>query len=258
MDLRELPDSTKVSRHPWEVIRARFFSGLVAAERPSGLCVLDVGAGDGYLARELLGRLPPESEVHCVDAFYTEASLRRAWAGAPAALRFHAERPPGPFDLVLLLDVVEHVVDDGGFLREIVREIRPGGRVLVSVPAWMALYSRHDRALGHYRRYRPAELRALVEGCGLVIERAGGLFHGLLLPRVLAKLGERARGVRSRPASDAVPRQAETGLRRWRGGPFVTGAACAALAVDTWLSSASARARLGVPGLSAWALARKP
>ena len=258
MDLRELPDFTDVSRHPWEVTRARFFTGLVAAERPRGLRVLDVGAGDGYLARELLGRLPPESEVHCVDAFYTEASLRRARAGAPAALHFHEVRPPGPFDLVLLLDVVEHVADDGAFLREMVGEVRAGGRMLVSVPAWMALYSRHDRALGHYRRYRPAELRALVEGCGLAIERSGGLFHSLLLPRVLAKLGERARGVRSRPAPADVPLRAETSLGRWRGGPLVTRAACAALALDTWLSSASARVRLGVPGLSAFALARKP
>jgi SAM-dependent methyltransferase len=196
--------------------------------------------------------------VHCVDAFYDEASLERARAGAPPALRFQRERPPGPFDLVLLLDVVEHLPDDRAFLREIAGDVRPGGRVIASVPAWMALYSSHDRALGHFRRYRPAELRALLEASGLVVERAGGLFHSLLLPRALVKLGERARGVRSRPAPAEVPSRADTGLRSWRGGPLLTRAVAAALVVDTWLSGACARAQLGVPGLSVWAAARRP
>jgi SAM-dependent methyltransferase len=258
MDLRELPDFTRVSRHPWELARARFFSGLVARTHGGGLRVLDVGGGDGFVGRALLARLAAGSEVYCYDPSYAEAHLRRVAAGAPAALHFDRERPAGPFDLVLLLDVVEHVADDAAFLSDVVGgAVRRGGEVLVSVPAWMALYTSHDVELGHYRRYRPAELRALLARCGLAIERTGGLFHSLLLPRALAKLGERARGVRSRPALEALGAHADTAVGSWRAGAFVTGAVCAGLAVDGWLSRASARAQVAVPGLSVWALARK-
>src|SRR4051812_41089294 len=92
MDLHEVP-GTPFRRHPWEVARARFFAHVAAdaeieqaggdgtAARP--LRVLDVGAGDGYLARQLLGRMPPGSSVACVDAHYTDADLVR-FADPPA------------------------------------------------------------------------------------------------------------------------------------------------------------------------------
>jgi SAM-dependent methyltransferase len=258
MDLREVPGTRRVSRHPWEITRARFFSALLREACPSPVRVLDAGAGDGYLARRALACLPDGSEVHCYDPAYTDVQLRDLGADAPACVRFSRELPDASFDVVLALDVVEHVPDDRAFLAQLVRRaLCREGRALVSVPAWMSLFSRHDVELGHHRRYRPGELRALLEHCDLAVERTGGLFHSLLVPRALAKLSERARGVRSRPAPGAVAAHADTGLSRWRGGPYVGGAVCAALAVDTWVSRAAERAGVPVPGLSVWALARR-
>jgi len=257
MDLRELPEDAMEARHPWEVTRARFFGRLVEGLQPAR--VLDVGAGDGYLARAVAARLSAACEVVCYDPLYTAVHLREPERGTGARLRYTREPPSERFDVALLLDVVEHVADDRGFLRETVaRNVRPGGGVILSVPAWMQLYTRHDVELGHYRRYRPSELRALLLGCGLELVRAGALFHSLLLPRAVSKLAERARGIRSRPPAGPLAPRARTGASTWRAGELVTSAVQGALALDSWVSRTTARARLPVPGLSVWALARLP
>jgi SAM-dependent methyltransferase len=252
MDLSEV-SSAGGRRHPWEVARARFFRRVLAdAGALAGPhAVLDVGAGDGYLARELLGALPAGSEVVCLDPHYTDEDLGRAAAAPRAGLAFAREAPERRFDVVLLLDVVEHVADDRAFLGDLVaRRLAPGGLVLVSVPAWQPLFSTHDTALKHYRRYSPAACRALLEDVGLRAVTGGGLFHALLAPRVLEVAREKVVGLLGRaPAAPA-------NLGHWRGGAFVTEALERALAVDNALSLALARRGLGLPGLSVWALCR--
>jgi SAM-dependent methyltransferase len=258
MDLREIPGDS-FTRHPWEAARASFFAGLVLdqglASGAAPLQVLDVGAGDGYLAGQLLRRLPAGSEVTCFDPFYTDQQLARP---APAGLRFTRQRPERRFDLALLLDVVEHVPDDRAFLEEIVSQaLATGGAALISVPAWMALYCQHDRALGHHRRYRPAQLRSLVTAVGLTPVAQGGLFHSLLAPRTATKVRELARGVRSRPDPAGPAVFADTELGRWRAGKALTAAVAAALRIDNGISRLAARVRLPLPGLSVWALGRR-
>jgi SAM-dependent methyltransferase len=253
MDLSEMPGAL-LRRHPWEVARARFFgrvlrdAGLLGAARR----VLDVGAGDGYLAGTLLAELPAGSSAVCFDAHYSDEDLRRFGEGSSPGLSFSRERPAGRFDLILLLDVVEHVADDRGFLGAFVTDsLAPGGVVLVSVPAWPALFSRHDEALKHYRRYRPAACRALMAEVGLTIRRSGGLFHSLLVPRALAVVGERL--LTSLGRRPAVP----SNLGDWRGGRAISTAVGGGLAADTFLSRLLARLGPSVPalpGLSFWAL----
>jgi SAM-dependent methyltransferase len=253
MDLHELP-AHPFERHPWEIARARFFremlvgKGILAGARR----VLDVGAGDGYLARELLAALPAGGSVVCFDPHYRDDQLK-----GEGAVSFTRVRPPGPFDLVLLLDVIEHVADDGALLAEALASLTEGGRVLVSVPAWQSLYTKHDLFLGHHRRYRPAQLRAALGGAGLAIEKEGSLFHSLLLVRAAEKLAELGRGVRSRPVIERFGGGDEAGVGQWKGGRALTRVVRAALAFDNRLSLASAALRLPVPGLSSWALCKR-
>ncbi len=219
--------------------------------------VLDVGAGDGYVARTLLARLPAGSRIVCHDVRYTSAHLEAFTVGAPFGLSFCRERPRTRCDVLLLLDVVEHVRDDRAFVGELATTLRPGGLALVSVPAWRALFSRHDEALGHHRRYRPSELRALLLASGLEVVADGGLFHSLLLPRALAKLVEMSRGVRPRPAPEAAPTALRTAVGGWTYGARTTALAVRLLELDARLSRRLARSRRSLPGLSAWALARR-
>lgn len=242
MDLREHPHAGP-RRHPWEVARAAFFRDVL--REGGGLdrvrTVLDVGAGDAWLARTLRDGCAPAARLVCWDAHYDDAWLARSDEGCT----FTREAPEMPADLVLALDVAEHVDDDRAFLRDVAARVAPGGRLLFSVPAWPWLFSGHDVALGHHRRYTPAAARALLEGAGLRIDRSGGLFHSLLLPRAAQRLVQRLRPVLDAPAATSLA---------WSGGAALSAALGAALHLDNRVSRLAAARAIPLPGLSWWAL----
>ena len=92
----------------------------------------------------------------------------RAKAGSILALPF----PDRAFDLVCAMDILEHVEDDRAALSEIRRVLRPGGTLLFSVPLYAAAWNEFDDAVGHFRRYEPAELTARLAEFGFTIERS--------------------------------------------------------------------------------------
>lgn len=250
MDLRELPNCT-FARHPWETVRGDFFL-RVLRDHLAGrdLAALDLGAGDGYFARQLRAELGPVAHVTCFDTGYGAT-----WMAAQAApgLDFVADPPAGPFDLVVLLDVLEHADDDTALLTRATGLVPPGGWVLLSVPAHARLFSHHDRLLGHRRRYAPAQLRALAAQVGLNAVTGGQLFASLLLPRAVAKLAELAVPPQSGPA----PAHVETALGTWRHGARVTRAVTGLLALDAAAARWTARRCWPWTGLSTWLLGRR-
>ncbi len=92
--------------------------------------------------------------------------------------------PPGWADVVLLLDVIEHVDDDLAALDAARRALAPGGTLVITVPAYRWLWSGHDVALGHRRRYTAGRLRALVERAGFHVAHLS-YFNTLLFPAIL-------------------------------------------------------------------------
>ncbi len=243
MDLLET--SAGAARHPWEEVRFEFFRRVLldAGLAAPGATFLDVGAGDAWFARRLVETAPGVS-VLCWDKDYGEDRLR-----APAgAVRYSAARPSASFDVVLLLDVLEHVEGDRAFLATIVSSnLRPGGAALVSVPAWQGLFSSHDVRLRHVRRYSPAQARQVLGAAGLQIVRAGGLFHSLLPARALQLGAERTR---------LAGTQRHAG--EWNGSPALTRVVRGVLGWDTRLSLFASARGWDVPGLSWWALCRRP
>src|SRR5258708_7275348 len=128
MDLRE-EQVTGAVRHPWEVARFRFFSEVLRRHHLSDRAarVIDVGAGDAWFARQLLGQMPPGADMVCWDVGYDDASTQKRDNGIVRT----AKKPTERADILLLLDVLEHVDDDVDFLTTLVREnTRPGSRVL--------------------------------------------------------------------------------------------------------------------------------
>jgi SAM-dependent methyltransferase len=237
-------------RHPWETARADFFLRACAGDGLVPRSVLDVGAGDAWFAACYCERYPRDNVV-CWDAGYT-AERVRAMRSSPR-LTYVASAPEGPFDLVLMLDVIEHVEDDAAFLREVLARLRSGGTAIVSVPAWPWLYGPHDVHLGHCRRYSPAAARSLLSAVGLEVEQAGGVFHSLLPARALAVLASRlSRGKSAdtgRPVAD---------LGNWGGGATVTRIVDGILRLEGRVSHGLAAMGLELPGLSWWARCRKP
>lgn len=246
MDLSELPSNPFV-RHPWELARFRFFLRVLSraglTRRP--VSVLDAGSGDAWFASSLRSAMPSGTELTCWDRGYAPGQLASLARTAPAGMRFVAERPKQRYDLVLLLDVLEHVADDRAFLAALCDEnVQPNGHVLVSVPAWSFLFGRHDRSLSHLRRYSPTQCAGLLAQARLSIELRGGLFHSLLLPRALMRL----RDSLSSPNEDA--------LLAWEHGEVLRRLSQGALVVDNAVSYYCATMHLELPGLSWWALCR--
>ena len=202
MDLVELPDRP-VTRHPWEEARFRFFYRVLEHSMALDAVgrVLDVGAGDAWFASQLAARTSAP-QIVCWDTGYTPDVLASSELRDRKGLQLVVDRPRTSFDLLLLLDVLEHVADDRQLLGTLVREnLSAGGYALISVPAWPLLFSSHDVRLRHERRYTPAAARLLIRGAGLEIVRSAGLFHSLILPRALQVARERVTG-RSEPPPD--------------------------------------------------------
>jgi SAM-dependent methyltransferase len=131
---------------------------------------LDIGCGQGVLFREL-------EERHAVTIDGCDlslAALELAYPGRGTVYQYnvfdyHADLV-GSYDFALLIDVIEHVDDDAAFLRAAAQHVKPGGAVLVNVPALSMLYGPYDRAAGHLRRYSAPSLTEAIEKAGLVAD----------------------------------------------------------------------------------------
>jgi SAM-dependent methyltransferase len=233
------------SRHPWEVARAEFFRALIARHVGVGTVttVLDAGAGDGWFAHELLADLTAATSITCWDVNYRSADL-----AAPSDPRIQrtTTRPDGSFDLILALDVLEHLDDAESFLDEALVPVL-GGTLVVSVPAHPRLFSNHDRMLEHRRRYRRRELLDLL-GRYVEVRESGTLFSSLLLPRAISVAAERL----GRSSNSS-------GIGKWSGGPRTTRLITSGLGIDARIGQRLGRHGVVLPGLSAWAVCgRRP
>ena len=180
MDLVET-QSPVSNRHPWELARAAFFDRLILKDvsRGAPIRVLDVGCGDAWFGKQLLAGLPAGSELVGWDIALDDGFIEVFSQGLPAGMSLTNREPEGTFDLLLLMDVLEHVPDDRALLDDVKsRFLSPGGHVLITVPAWMSLFSTHDLALKHYRRYSPKTGLALTKATDLTVLRKGGLWTG--------------------------------------------------------------------------------
>jgi SAM-dependent methyltransferase len=163
--------------------------------------VLDVGAGSGFFSRHLLERTSAREAI-CVDPNYP-----REWDedAAGKKLSFRRSTASVAADLVLLMDVVEHVDDDVGLLREYRDKALPQASFLISVPAFQWLWSSHDVFLGHRRRYTLAHLEHVVRDAGLDVV-AGCYCYAAVFPLAAAvRLLRRRQSHAGHASSDLRP-----------------------------------------------------
>ena len=176
MDLKEegiLGDA--IHEHWYYVSKGRAMRQVLGRIRTKE--VLDVGAGSGIFSRQLLDHGVAESAI-CVDPLYAEERTE-SHNGRP--ISFVRQVDSVRQNLVLMMDVLEHVDDDVGLLRQ----YAPQGHVLITVPAFPFLWSGHDVFLEHRRRYTRSKLEATVRQAGLEVVQLL-FFFGALFPAVAA------------------------------------------------------------------------
>ena len=156
-----------------------------AAGRPlQDVFIADVGCGPGTT----MAWLPDSPRLVGLDAQPLALSLAKTRAPSAGVVAADAEDLPlgeGGFDLALCLDILEHLEHPEKAVAGVFRALRPGGSLIATVPAWPFLFSSHDRALGHQRRYRRKGLKALLAGAGFEVRRAS-YYNALLFPPIAA------------------------------------------------------------------------
>ena len=160
-------------RHFWFRARNRVLLGLfqqVAADLPAGYRVLEVGCGNGNVLKALADHCPGSTVVG-MDAYMQGLRYARSRTSCHLVAG-DARQPPfrAEFDVVGAFDVVEHVTDDVGLLCSLRDVLKPGGVLLISVPAHKSLWSYFDVASCHVRRYEWGELRHKLESAGYRVE----------------------------------------------------------------------------------------
>lgn len=131
--------------------------------------VLELGSGHGTFTQRLVPGARRVTAVElserCVDVlrgrFADDPSVKIYQGGMDQAIGH------GPYDTAVLINVLEHIEDDNAALDQLVSVLNPGGRLILWVPAFPALYSEFDRKIGHHRRYKVAGLRAQLVERGL-------------------------------------------------------------------------------------------
>lgn len=249
MDLSELR-GTPITRHPWETSRVRALEKIVRSLDLPAPSALDIGCGDGYLGRALGERLffreVVAQDIHLSD------EIAQALSGPN--LRFVRELDGLDYraDLLLLLDVLEHVESPRVLLTQVSRErLASGGRMVLTVPTFQSLFAEHDVALEHVRRYSRRELMDEVTAAGLIVIDAGYLFPSLLPVRALSVLCNRLTGPRTSPPE-------RHGVGAWRAPALVTRLLHTALSLDNDACLAAHQLGVRLPGLSVWLTCKAP
>lgn len=185
--------------------RARILE--LAAGLPPG-ALLEVGPGAATLLVEFAIR-----GFHC-EALELSAAARELASGVIAAsgqaVVLHDRVGPdwqSRFDYVFAFDVLEHIQDDGAALRQWLSWLRPGGVLMLSVPARMALWTAGDEWAGHFRRYERHQLEQLVRDAGLAVEKFE--CYGFPLTNITERVSASSyrRAIHSDAASDSMNRK---------------------------------------------------
>src|SRR5256885_7301800 len=175
---------------PRQLNRARF----------RGKIALEVGCGHG-LVREMLER---DRGIRVDGCDLNQHALEKATSGKGRLLVYNVfDRNVdmlGAYDLLLLMDVIEHIDDDLAFVKASLEHLKPGGLVAINVPAHTALYSRYDDVCGHKRRYSVADIKSLFCRAGLepisIAQWGFFLVPALLIRKLILRLTPPERTIR--------------------------------------------------------------
>jgi len=251
MDLIEHQNKSNENRHPWELARLEVVYSFISKyfDTQSEVNILDVGCGDTFVVSELQKKMP-KSQFFAIDtAFSNEMITDFQQEGITLFQNIDALNSTiKKADLILLMDVIEHIEDDKGFLYDLIQKeyIKNDSLFLITVPAYQSLFSAHDVFLKHYRRYSRKQLISNLSNSGFEVIDSGNFFSSLLAPRILSLIKEKLIG-----------RKEAKGLAAWEGSKKQSKLLKETLILDFKTTSFIQGLGIKVPGLSTYALCRK-
>lgn len=248
MDLKERGPGSR--RHPWEVARVRSVEKILQPflDDPAHKSLLDIGCGDAFALSAIQGDFGFR-RADGVDVNLTAEQMGRLSRERPDIRLRNSYNDLLRYEVMLMLDVVEHIRDDGAFIRDIVdRYLVQDGILLITVPAFQSLFSSHDTYLGHYRRYTRRGMMTLAEGNGLEVLAGGYLFSTLLPVRLLVCIYERLCRGGGTPGK---------GVGHWKRGDVISGVITRFLLRENSVLIALSGRNIHIPGLSVWILCKK-
>jgi SAM-dependent methyltransferase len=172
--------------HWWFIARRRILAEVIerVVQPPNPARVLEVGCGTGHNLA-MLGKYGVLEACELDDCARALAAKRLGREIKTARLPDLSMFERDSYDLVALLDVLEHVPDDVGSLKAILRRLKPGGALVLTVPANPWMWSAHDVAHHHFRRYSKRELARVIREAGFEVQLLS-FFNALLFPLVAA------------------------------------------------------------------------
>jgi len=250
MDLVEIKvhQTSVEKRHPWETARFDFFIHKMSQyiDFSSSVTIMDVGCGDAYFIASLKRKYP---NLNCigVDINFTEEikkTLKQTYDDVEISLYttiLDAKNEHLKVDLILLMDVIEHIEDDVAFLKMEILPVMTTDKCLtfITVPAYQALFTKHDVFLGHYRRYDNNLLLQNTSKSGLAHIELGYFFSTLIGLRLFEKALDKLNPTRN-----------AEGIANWNGSDLMTNIVVSILRFDLKVSLALRKLKIKLPGLS--------
>lgn len=153
--------------HFWIHRRFEVLQKLVPSFDWPRMKLAEVGSGNGLVQRQFEDRFDAEIDGFDLNEMALQGAVCRTSRCLCYNIHTRLSELREAYDAILLFDVIEHIEDHRAFLDSALFHLKPGGSLIINVPAQMSLFSAYDRAAGHVRRYAAGELTALVEASGL-------------------------------------------------------------------------------------------
>ena len=182
-------------RHWWYRARREVLAALIrrAVRPPKDAAILEIGCGTGHNLA-MLGEFGRVDAVELDEEARGLAEHRLGRKVMSSPLPELSEVRGAHYDLVGAFDVIEHIDDDRAALASIASRLKPGGKLVVTVPAHQWMWSAHDVVNHHKRRYSKRRLRELIESSPLRLGKIG-YFNSLLFPIAVAdRMASKLRG----------------------------------------------------------------
>jgi SAM-dependent methyltransferase len=172
-------DVKYINQHPWKLSRRDCLVKKLQKLKLQNF--VDIGVDDMFYTKQL--RSFATGKVYAVDIFFDE---NETIIDGIICVNSIQKIPDNEIDCLVMMDVLEHIEDDAAFLRNAVAKIKENGTILITVPAWQFLFSKHDEKSHHFRRYNRKQLLSLLKTANIKVKRCHYFFTSLFLVRLVS------------------------------------------------------------------------